>query len=316
MERAERLSARRWARIALGAVLLGACLAGSAAPLNAQAMKIAAIVNDQPISAWDIDQRFKFYRATGSKGSEGALRERSLKELVDEILMRQEAQRLGISIEEAQVRSAIDARLKPVKSNYPEFSKYLRSRGVYIDTLEDRMRSQLAWRVVIQRTYSNLVTISESDIEEAVAGLDVQEAAAEETWALKRIVLKVPKGAGDAAISARLTEAEEIRLSITDCDRAERVVKRIREAEITDLPNAKADDLVEPTRSLVRQASEGQVTPPNPSADGVEMIAVCAKRTDGGRRQVAERQLVNQEFEMLAERHLRDARQDAVIVYR
>lgn len=296
------------------ALLLAALLAWPAGPALGQAVGIAAIVNDELISAWDVDQRFQFYRATGDKSADGTLRERSLTELINELLMRQEAKRLGVSVEDASVRSAIDARLKPVKSNYGDFDKYLRGKGVRISTLENRMRAQLVWRQVIQRTYRDLVTISETDIDAAVEGLDGGEA--EETFALKRILLKVPASAGDGALGARLADAEKIRTSIRDCTRIAQVLARFRDTEVSDLPGTKTEDLKEPTRSLVLQATEGQVTPPNPVEDGLEMIVVCQRTQDGGKRQQAQRQLVNQEFEMLAERHLRDTRQDAIIEYR
>ena len=113
-----------------------------------------------------------------------------------------------------------------------------------------------------------------------------------------------------------MEEAEEIRKIFVDCKRNKATLKRYNAVTIEDLPNTKANSLEEPTRSLVQQAKAGEMTPPNLTSSGIELIAVCARQAGGGNRQVAERQLLNQELGMLASRHLRDLRQDAVVDYR
>ena len=283
-----------------------------------QSVQIAAIVNDEPVSAWDVEQRVKFYKATGANGSAEALKTRSLKELVDELLMHQEAKRIGVSIEDDEVRVAIEAQLKSLKRSYTQFKQYLLSQGIRIATLENRLRARLAWNAVIRRTYGNLVSITESDIEEAAEEIESasKETDPAEILVLQRIVLAVPEGADDTIFAQRMLEAEKIRTAFRDCARIKSTLKQFHDVTATDIPKATADDLAEPTRSLVLQASAGQMTPPNTTSKGIEMVAVCDRRANGGRLQLAQRQLVNQELGMLSDRHLRDLRQDAVIDYR
>jgi len=302
----------RPARIVL--VLAFAAVFG-AADLAAQSFSIAVTVNDEPISAWDVEQRVKFYQATG-QGGKGAesLRKRATDELIEELLIGQEARRVGVSVDEQRVRDAINERLQPLQRSYAQFKQYLAGQGVDIVTLENQLRSQLAWASVIAQTYRSQVSIADTDIEEAVGRIDGEdEAEAEEVFALQRIVLEVPDGAGDAAIVQRMEEAEQIRQQFIDCERNKSALKRLTAVSIEEMPDTRPDSLQEPTRSLVLQASAGQMTPPNLAQSGVEMFAVCERRSDGGRRQQAERKLLNQELGMLASRHLRDLRQDAVV---
>ena len=61
------------------------------------------------------------------------------------------------------------------------------------------------------------------------------------------------------------------------------------------------------------------MVPGNLAPSGVELYVVCARRTakvDEPKRQQVESELTQKEFDVLARRHLRDLRQDAMIEYR
>lgn len=286
------------------------------APATAQT-KVVATVNDEPISQFDVDQRSKFYVLTSNgKVGRSAAKKRAMKELVDETLMLQEMKRLGINVQQTQVVSAIDARLAPNKKNHKWFKGMLRSRGIRISTLENRIRSQIGWRQVIQRTYSSLIDIGENEISRAIKEIDNKENKEETIFSLKKITLQLPKGAGDADIGRRMEEASKIRRSFRNCRTAELVTGRYRDVKTTNAPRTKVKDLKEPTRSLVLQAKANDMIPPNITETGIELIAVCDRKDDGGKRDGVKSQLVSQEFSMLADRHLRDLTQDAVVEYR
>jgi peptidyl-prolyl cis-trans isomerase SurA len=81
------------------------------------------------------------------------------------------------------------------------------------------------------------------------------------------------------------------------------------------LPSA----IPEPTRSLLLAAKDGEVLPPTVGAEGVEIWAVCGRKTvaaDLERRQTVQAELRQKEFEVMAKKHLKDLRQDAAIEYR
>lgn len=300
--------------VALGMVWV--FLGTGAGPAMAQT-KIVATVNDEPISKFDVDQRSKFYSITsGGKVGKKVIATRALKELVEEALMSQEIRRLSIDVPQAEVVASINTRLKANNKNYTWFKGFLRSRGVRISTLENRIRSQIGWRQVIQRTYSNLIDIGESEITRAIKEIDRKDKQTDPVFSLKTITLALPKGAGDADIARRMTEAAKIRRAFRDCRTSELITGRYRDIKTRNTPRARAKDIQEPTRSLVQQAKANDMIPPSVTDDGIVLVAVCARKDDGGQRDQVQRQLVSQEFGMLADRHLRDLKQDAVVEYR
>ncbi|VAW10991.1 hypothetical protein MNBD_ALPHA09-2030 [hydrothermal vent metagenome] len=306
----------RLATHGLAATFLWAFLTVGLGPGLAQT-KVVATVNDEPISQFDVDQRTKFYTVTGGgKAGKKALRARSLKELVEEALMFQEIRRLAIDIPQAGVTASINTRLKANKRNYAWFKGFLRSRGVRIATLENRIRAQLGWRQVIQRTYSGLIDIGENEITRAIKEIDRKDAQTETIYSLKTITLTMAKNAGDGEIARRMEEAGRIRRAFRDCRTSSLVTGRYRDIKTSDRPRTRAKDLTEPTRSLVQQAKANDMIPPSVTDAGIVLIAVCERKDDGGQREKVQQQLVSQEFGMLADRHLRDLKQDAIVEYR
>ena len=72
----------------------------------------------------------------------------------------------------------------------------------------------------------------------------------------------------------------------------------------------------EPERSKLLAASDGDMLPGSFTASGVELYAVCGRRTvkiDEQKRQQVENELQSKEFERMASRLLADLKKDALI---
>ncbi|MHA1545544.1 MAG: hypothetical protein ACTSUY_03845, partial [Alphaproteobacteria bacterium] len=130
------------------------------------------------------------------------------------------------------------------------------------------------------------------------------------------IVLGFAKGASQDVVSSRLADAAKIRKTFRNCDRLNTTLKPFAKVSVKALEKATPKSLKEPLRSLVANAKEGDIIPPDITDTGVVLIAVCSRGAGGGSREIAQRQLISQEFSMLSDRHLRDLKQDALIDYR
>ena len=90
-------------------------------------------------------------------------------------------------------------------------------------------------------------------------------------------------------------------------------------ARFEDLKYIKPSAISEPTRSMLLNARDGDVLPPTTTPGGIEIYAVCSRRSikaDEKEREKAQEELAQKEFEIMAKRQLRDLRQDAHIEYR
>ena len=81
----------------------------------------------------------------------------------------------------------------------------------------------------------------------------------------------------------------------------------------------KPSSVPEPTRTLLLSAKDGDMLPPATTTVGIEVYAVCGRRTTGAneaQRTKTQEDLQYKQLDSLAQRHMRNLRQDAHIEYR
>ena len=158
---------------AVTAVLAGlltgfACMPGKA--LAQDVMRIAAIVNDEVVSGFDVEQRIRLVIASAnmrdSTDVRRRLRQQVLRGLVDERLQLQEANRFNVSATDADLQRAISSIATQNKMAPEQFDRFLQSRNIPRSALESQLRAEIAWTKLIRRRFSNSVQIGDDEIDE------------------------------------------------------------------------------------------------------------------------------------------------------
>lgn len=132
--------------------------------------RIAAVVNGDVISQADIANRARLFAiSTGLPLSQDVidrLKPQILRQLIDERLRVQEAQRRKIVIGDAQIAAAIHE--IESRNNLPPgaLRQKLAADGVSQRTLIDQIRAQLAWSQMLHDTVAEKVTITDADVAE------------------------------------------------------------------------------------------------------------------------------------------------------
>ncbi|MGI9386625.1 MAG: hypothetical protein ACR2OX_04280, partial [Methyloligellaceae bacterium] len=97
------------------------------------------------------------------------------------------------------------------------------------------------------------------------------------------------------------------------------LIKPLKNTSIQTLGTRSAGQMAAPMRAILLQAKAGEMTPPSVTGSAIELYAVCSRRQTAG-NSTEKRQLQakfqQQEFSVLARRHLRNIRQDAHIDYK
>ncbi len=142
---------------------------GSRVPLTGGS-RIAAVVNGDVISEADIANRAGLFAiSTGlpmSRDVIDRLRPQILRQLIDERLRVQEAQRRKIVIPDTQIAAAI----KEIESRNNLPAGALRAKlsadGVSARTLIDQIRAQLAWSQLLRDSATDNIRVSDADVAE------------------------------------------------------------------------------------------------------------------------------------------------------
>jgi len=296
-------------------------LFGSAASAWAQAeQSIVVLVNDDPITVYDIEQRQRFLAVTTQEQPSPALKKKATDMLVEERLQIQQARKLGITSSEEDVNKVLAGLAKNNNMSPEQLGSALGQMGVNIKTLRDRIKAQVVWQDVVRKKFRRDVSIAESEVDKALGGGADAEAPKEETTLqLRQVKYEIPTDADQASIAKQLAAVESVRAKVQSCSNLSSHTKDMKGFKIKTLQDQLPGSLGQPMRTLVMNAKIGQMTPPTLSGSAIEAYAVCGKHAvkgDPQKRQMTEMKLMEEELGIRAEGLLRDMRQDAFIEYR
>jgi peptidyl-prolyl cis-trans isomerase SurA len=282
-----------------------------------QELSIKVLVNDDPISDYDISQRERFLALTTKAQPGPELKKKSTDLLIDERLQTQAGREFGYTADEEEVNRVLTDMASKNNLDLDGLTKALGSAGVNIKTLRDRIRAQLVWQDVVRRKFRHQVQIGDVDVDKALESSE-EEGATESSLQLRQVRLAL-SSTDQRAVAAKLAAAEALRARFSSCSNVADLAKGVEGASVRTIPEQHASTLPQPARLLVQNAKAGQMTPPTISRAGVELYAVCGTRSataDTDIRETTERRLLGEEMMIRAERLLRDLRQDAFIEYR
>lgn len=168
---------REAAGLTLALSLMLAALTLPRADVHGQeVLRIAAVVNDEVISIYDLVARIDIIIATTNLTDSPELRRQIapqvLRSLIDEQLQLQEAQRLGIEVDDSELEEAI-ARVEE-RNNLPKggLDRFLAARRLDREAVVEQLRAEIAWTKVVRRRLGPTVSVGEDEIDEALARLD------------------------------------------------------------------------------------------------------------------------------------------------
>jgi peptidyl-prolyl cis-trans isomerase SurA len=301
----------------LAVMVVMASMIGGFAAVFAQEVSIRILVNDDPISDYDIEQREAFLAITTQTQPSPALQKQAVDMLIDERLQIQEGRKASITADEDDVNKILEGMSQKNNLTIDGLTSALAKTGIDIKTLKDRIRAQLVWQQTVRDKFRHDVQIENADVDKAMAesGSASGGSATEPTLQLRQVKFALPAGADQKTIASRLAAAESLRTRVSSCAD---LAKGVEGATVDTLQDQKTASLVQPARLLVQHAKVGQMTPPTISQNAVELYAVCGKNSQGDddAREQVQRQLMGQEMSLRAERLLRDIRQEAFIEYR
>ncbi|WP_010299377.1 peptidylprolyl isomerase [Candidatus Odyssella thessalonicensis] len=132
--------------------------------------KILLIVNKDPITQHDLNQRIKLvtFSAGGQVNVGETQKAEILNSLVQERLQLQAAKLKKIEVSSKEVDSALTEMAKENKMTLEQLINLLRTNGISKETLASRMKAQIAWARYIRQQYAPVVFVSEAEAERAL----------------------------------------------------------------------------------------------------------------------------------------------------
>jgi peptidyl-prolyl cis-trans isomerase SurA len=303
----------------LSAVILGCAatlaLMGCGSPVHAQ---VAVMVNGEPITNYDIEQRGKLNTLSTHKPAD---RQQVIDELIDEKVKIREGKKFGIDPSVADIDQSYGTMATRMRITADQLTKSLESQGIRPDTLKSRVKADMVWTNLVRGRYKESLQVSEKDVAAAVQekGGDEKPDTQSFEYKMQPIVLIVPRGSAPDAIETRKKEAEALRGRIQTCVEANAFFKSMQNAAIREAVVKTSADIPPSLREVLDSTPVGHLTPPEVTKQGVEMVALCAKdptTVDTPKKKEIREKMFAEKYEVKSKSYLRDARGAAMIEYR
>jgi peptidyl-prolyl cis-trans isomerase SurA len=285
-------------------------------PSNAQ--NVAVMVNGEPITDYDIEQRSKLNFLTTHKTPD---RKDVINELIDEKVKIKEAKKFGVDPTSADIDQSYGGMSQRMHITPDGLTATLEKQGIRADTLKARIKADMVWGSLVRGRYKEKLQISEKEVNEAVkaeGGDDQQKGDAFE-YKLQPVVLIVPKGSAQSTIELRQKDAETLRARVETCEQANQYFKSMANAAIREPVTKTSADIPANLRKLLDDTPVGHLTPPEVTKQGVEMVALCARKPttiDTPKRKEKRDQMYAKKYEQTSSAYLAEIRKAAMIEYR
>lgn len=285
-----------------------------AAPLPASA-QVAVIVNGDPITHYDIEQRSRLLQISTRKQP---TRQDVIEELIGDRLKIQIGKRYNVTASDTDVDNAF-ANIARSSGTTPEgFTKGLQSGGLNPNTLKAKLRADIVWGQIVRGKFASRLQVGEKDIFEALEkksdGKDVGH-----EYLLRPVVLVIPRGSAASVVESRKKEADALRARFQDCATGVPFARALRDVAVREPIRRNSADLSPQLRENLSKIEIGRLTAPEVTNSGIEMFAVCERKETAsetpGKRQVRD-EMFSERFQAQAKSYLKELRAGAMIEYR
>ena len=265
------------------------CLAALIAPFAAasasaqQVEGIAAVVNDQPITTFDVRNRMRLIiTSAGVRPDEAMLaqiQDQAIRALIEETLQLQTAAEFELEVDEREVDAALQDAAARNGATVAEVEADLAQNGIDIETLRQQIRAEIAWQIMVGGRYRPRIRISDQQIETA---LERQaQAAAQPQFSLAEIFIEIRADGGEERAAQ---EVQAVYNALSQGAPFPEVA-----AQFSDAPTAarggftgwlSAASIRPQVLEVVSQLQSGQISNPIRVPGGFQIVAV-AERRDG-----------------------------------
>lgn len=263
---------------------IATALLTTSAPVYAQSAPhgIAAVVNSDIVTIHDLRQRVLFMMATtGAEADEASiqrLQRQALRNLVDEHLQMQEAEKYDVTITDEEVNQNIGRLLSRNGADPNKLVSDLAAAGVSIETLRDQLRSETAWQRIVNGLYGSRIRISDAQIDETLNQITAN--ASKPNYRVAEIYIEATPDIGgmDGAMEGAAAMITQVKGGAPFPLLAQQFSSAASAAKGGDVGWVREGELRPEIDSVIKEMAPGSVSNPIQVPGGVYVVALVDKK--------------------------------------
>ncbi|MDQ3195530.1 MAG: peptidylprolyl isomerase [Burkholderiales bacterium] len=248
--------------------------------------RIIAVVNEDVITGFDLDDQMKFVTRQLSKQDtplppREVLEKQLLERMINERVQMQFAKETGLRIDDAQLEKTISRIAQDNSMTVQAFREALVADGISFNKFREEIRGEIIKARLKEREVDNKITVTDSEIDNFMEKREAQAGQAEE-YNLAHILVRVPEQASPEQVQEKQARAENALAQLNEGAPFAQV-----SAGFSDAPDALEggsmgwraperlpDIFVEPLKTM----KTGEVSPILRSPNGFHILKLQEKR--------------------------------------
>ena len=226
-----------------------------------------ARVNDAVVTEFEVQQRQRFLQILNAPGAD---RESTIEALIDDRLRIAEADRNNIELTAEGLAAGLTEFAGRANLSIEDFLTALGQAGISEETLRDFVATSLTWRDLVRARYGAQVTITDSEIDRALA-VSNADAASGIRVLLSEIIIPAPpqNAARVAALADKISQSRSQSEFSSYARRYSATASRGRGGRMPWTPLAQLPPSLHP---IILALAEGEVTAPLPIPNAVALF--------------------------------------------
>jgi peptidyl-prolyl cis-trans isomerase SurA len=245
-------------------------------------MRIAAVVNDEVISVYDLVSRLRMVLLSSNIPDSPEARKKVeaqvLRGLVDEKLQLQEAKKQNVVATDDETNNALSQIEKQNNMQAGQLNGFLKSHGVDRSSLINQVTASIVWAKLVRRKAAETVEISDDEVDDAIRRL--KEHSNEPQTRVAEIFLAVDNPSQDAevrALAQKLTD--QMKQGARFSAIAQQFSQSATAAVGGDMGWLRPDQLPPDIAAAVTPMKAGELSAPIRSGGGYYLLLVLDRRT-------------------------------------
>jgi len=265
----------------------------AAGPAAANALRpgdhIAAVVNRELVTAYEVNQRMARARDEAQRNNQrlpadAELRRQVLESLIEDRAMLSHARDSGVRVDEAELDRAVANVAAQNQMTLTQMRQQLAREGMDLARFRANVRDQMLIERVREREVAQRIRITDSDIDEFIEK-QRGAVAGEVQYNIAQVLVTVPDGASDAVVAERRARAEAALARVRAGESFAAVAKAVSEDANKDnggeIGLKPADRLPDVFLEVVRPLASGAVAPALLRSGAGFHVLKLIERSDG-----------------------------------
>jgi peptidyl-prolyl cis-trans isomerase SurA len=289
---------------------------------NAKAETVIVVVNDQPITPFDVTRRIKMENILDGGASGELSKQQALKELINDVLKEGELKRFKAMPSEKEVDDTVNRIAKGMNLDAAGLAAEFRRQGIEMKTVRRKLAISIGFNRVLNSRYRVRTDVTEAEVSRRLEQIAKDPRLKPRTiYKLLDVILPVEQAGAmtDQLLMARAVEAQQVMARYQGCNTARKAAQGIFNVKIGKVFEADPERLPPELKTAIDKAGTTKLVGPIRSNQGIQLLGFCGKTSIAPKppsREQIRSYLINERYGAYTERYMRDLRRTAFIDYK